>query len=181
VGDVDLNRGRLRFVHRPDRDTPLKNGVDGERIVGIPEQTASHIRGWLRNRPKVQDDYGRDPLFTTQNGRAARTTLRESCYYATIPCHVVDCPHDQKKRTCDWSSLRYASPCPSSRSPHQVRTGSIVWQINQGIPKDVVAERANVSVDVLEQHYDHPTAEEAFLERRKRFVSHLDFDYDSKK
>ena len=56
-----------------------------------------------------------------------------------------------------------------------------MWQINQGIPKDVVAERANVSVDVLEQHYDHPTAEEAFLERRKRFVSHLDFDYDSKK
>jgi hypothetical protein len=58
-----------------------------------------------------------------------------------------------------------------SRSPHQVRIGSITWQLNRGIPREVVVERVKTSVQILKRHYDQPTKREELEERRRH---HLD-------
>lgn len=67
------------------------------------------------------------------------------------------------------------SKYPSSRSPRQVRTGSITWQLNRGIPIEVVAERVNTSVRMLKRYYDQPTRLEELEERRREHVDELEF------
>ncbi|MFC6785107.1 tyrosine-type recombinase/integrase [Halobaculum halobium] len=179
VSDVDRSAGVLEFRHRPDADTPLKNGVEGERDVGIPDATVEVLDEWISvQRPQVRDDHGRAPLLPTTHGRVSLTTLRNWCYYATVPCRYQDCPHGEKQATCDWFAGRGASQCPSSRSPHQVRSGSISWQRNRGLGVEAVARRVNASVAVIEQHYDHPTKREEFRERESHLIDSLDLEAD---
>ncbi|WP_239638600.1 hypothetical protein [Halorubrum saccharovorum] len=63
------------------------------------------------------------------------------------------CPHDKDPDTCEWTRYVHLSKCPSSRSPHPIRTGSITWQLNQEIPPEV-AERVDATVKTIENHYD---------------------------
>ena len=97
-------------------------------------------------------------------------------YLATVPYLYSPCPHGNDPQTCDFLTYSTASKCPSSRSPHQVRTGAITWMRNQGIPADVVAERANISVSMLEKHYDKPEYVEEMEKRRRPYLDRLDFD-----
>jgi site-specific recombinase XerD len=177
LDDVDLEEGYVEFVHRPDEATPLKNGRDGERVVGIDEDVVDAIRTYIQgSRPRVTDDYGRRPVFATAHGRVATSTLRNTCYYATVPCRVDSCPHDRERRSCEWYSQTTASTCPSSRSPHQVRSGSIMWQLNRGLRADVVAARVNASVDVIDRYYDKVSKLDEFRERREKHLDALGFD-----
>lgn len=172
--DVDLDRGYVRFRHRPQSGTPLKNGPKGERTVTVPPDAADVVEQYLDDRHDVVDDYGRHPLFTTGRGRAANTTLREDCYFATVPCRYRDCPHGKEPSSCDWFHHRAASPCPSSRSPHQVRTGSITWHRTREVPVEIVSERANASPEVIRRHYDQPDTDER-IERQAPYLSNLRF------
>lgn len=95
---------------------------------------------------------------------------------ATIPCLPSPCPHGNKPETCDYLTYLTVSQCPSSRSPHQVRTGSITWQLNRGIPAERVAERVNTSVEVLLRHYDLQSKMEEMRERRRPYLNQLSFD-----
>lgn len=97
-------------------------------------------------------------------------------YLATVPCLHGPCPHGEDPETCEYLEYTKASQCPSSRSPHQVRTGSITWQLNREIPIERVAERVNTSVRTLKRHYDQPSTREAFEERRREYVDRLSFD-----
>jgi hypothetical protein len=97
-------------------------------------------------------------------------------YLGTLPCLHSPCPHGNDPETCDYVDYSKASKCPSSRSPHQVRTGSITWQLNRGVPIEVVAERVNTSVRTLKRHYDQPTKREELEERRRQYVDRLNFD-----
>ncbi|PSQ49959.1 hypothetical protein BRD19_02380 [Halobacteriales archaeon SW_7_65_23] len=99
-------------------------------------------------------------------------------YQATVPCLHTDCPHGRKRETCEFleDSYNNASKCPSSRSPHQVRTGSITWQRNCGVPADVVSRRVNSSVRVIEEHYDKPDEVEEMEKRRRQYIDRLDID-----
>lgn len=47
-----------------------------------------------------------------------------------------------------------ASTCPSSVSPHAIRRGSITYRLSEDVSEKVVSDRMNVSLDVLEKHYD---------------------------
>lgn len=53
-----------------------------------------------------------------------------------------------------------ASKCPSSVSSHPFRRGSITHYLNNEIPEIAVGDRANVSQEVLELHYDQRTKRE---------------------
>jgi site-specific recombinase XerD len=178
LDDVDLDEGYVQYRHRPAQDTPLKNRSSGERVVGLGEEVVAALRAWIRDgRPEsVLDDYGRAPLFATQHGRIAGSTLRETCYYATHPCRAVDCPHDQRRAECHHHSRMYGYGCPSARSPHEVRSGSITWQLHRGLPKDVVAARVDATIPVIERHYDQAKQLEEFRERRSQHLDRLQID-----
>ncbi|QLG27721.1 hypothetical protein HUG10_09220 [Halorarum halophilum] len=78
----------------------------------------------------------------------------------------------------------HASKCPSSRSPHKIRSGSITWQLNCGVPPEIVAERVNASVSTIKSHYDFATAEERWrryhdqMESRREHLDQFDFTDD---
>jgi site-specific recombinase XerD len=175
LDDVVLEGGYVEFHHRPDTDTPLKNGRDGERAVGISDHVVEALSAYIdQHRIDVADDYGRKPLFTTNQGRISANAVRTTSYYGTIPCRVQACPHGNERATCDFVAVNDSSKCPSSRSPHQIRSGSITWQLNRGVPADVVAERVNASVDIIEAHYDKADSVTKFQKRREHHLDKLE-------
>lgn len=166
----------LQFIHRPDRGTPLKNGRDGERAVGLTEYVVDVLDAYIANqRHEKFDDNGDAPLFASEVGRASPNAVRAWMYLATQPCLHSPCPHGNERKACEYVDYSKGSQCPSSRSPHQVRTGSITWQLNRGVPIEAVAERVNTSVRVLKRHYDQPTRIEELEERRREHVDRLGF------
>lgn len=174
----DFNRSEafVEFHHRPDTDTPLKNKRAGERPVALPVKTAAVVGEYIRNyRRDVTDDFGRQPLLATVQGRPAKGTTRTWSYLSTQPCLSQDCPHNRNRESCEWVSRPKASKCPSSRSPHRVRSGSITYQLNRGIPPAVVAARVNASVEVIEDHYDVATREARWNRYRERMASRRKF------
>jgi integrase len=177
LGDYDSDAGYLFFVHRPHQDTPLKNGSDGNRPVGLPRHVCDIIDGYIENhRHKQFDDCGRKPLITSQVGRASTNAIRAWMYLATMPCLHSPCPHGNERETCEYVDYSTASKCPSSRSPHQVRTGSITWHRHRGWPVDELSDRVNASARVIEEHYDKPDPFEALENRRREHVDRLGFD-----
>ncbi|WP_254823143.1 tyrosine-type recombinase/integrase [Haloglomus halophilum] len=174
VGDVDTDAGTVRFVHRPESDTTLKNGQKGERLVGIPDETATTVKRYLAlQRTELVDDHKRRPLLTTSRGRVSTNTIRKWIYYATAPCRASPCPHDRQRATCDWFDRTSANKCPSTLSPHRVRTGSITWQLNRGLDEHEVSRRVNASPETIRKHYDVADADEAFHKRRSETVTRL--------
>mgnify|MGYP000005858332 CR=1 FL=1 len=172
--DYDSDSGTLRFVNREDSGTRLKNGDQGERPVGIPSEVVDVLDEFIaRERPEKRDEHGRKPLFSCRQGRPSNTTVRAWAYMSTQPCEYRSCPHDRRRETCKYRRRNWASQCPSSRSPHQIRTGSITWQLNQGIPIEEVAERVNSSPDVIRRHYDVAGGEQRLEERRRKYMDNL--------
>ena len=166
--DFDADAQLLDFNHRPETGTPLKKKEDGERMVGLRSSVANILSEYIqKHRPDSHDDAGRQPLFATAQGRVSSNAFRSWCYYATLPCHHGPCPHGKQRETCDWVSHNHSSKCPSSRSPHQVRTGSITWHRDRGVPREVTADRTNASEETIDKHYDKPLKRQS-LERRRR-------------
>jgi len=184
IRDLDTTEGFVEFRHRPGTDTPLKNKTRGERPVALPDETASVVSEYIvGNRYDVRDEHGRQPLLASARGRPNANTIRVDCYLATRPCVRGTCPHGKEIEDCAWKDRDHVSKCPSTRSPHPVRTGSITWQLNQGVPREVVAERCDT--DQIEEFYDKPTEEERWRrfhdqmeQQRRRHVENLDSDND---
>ena len=169
--DLHLEDGYVMFRHRPKTGTPLKNKISGERPVGLPDGTIEALYTYIQDyRYDVTGDEGRAPLLASRQGRPGTNTMRNWSYDATLPCKHSACPHDKDRNTCSWTEYHQKSKCPSTRSPHQIRTGTITWLLNLGWPPEDVAERVNASVDTIEQHYDQadPT------ERRRRLLDRME-------
>jgi integrase len=178
VEDYQPDDQLVWFRHDPE-STPLKKKVDGERPVGLPAETCEVVDVWIEQvRPEKRDGQGRRPLLAGRQGRPANSTLQNWIYQATIPCVAGPCPHGKSPRTCEWTEHNSASKCPSSRSPHQVRTGSITWQLNSGLSYEAVGERVNSDPDTLRRYYDKASKVEKLEERRRAFVDQLEFDSD---
>jgi len=176
--DFDADEGIVEFVHRPSTGTPLKNKLDGERMVGVREPVVDAVEAYIdRNRDDVQDEHGRSPLFTTQRaGRPSKNALRHWCYITTLPCRAEPCPHERNEATCEYRSYTHSSKCPSSMSPHKIRTGSISWHRDCGFPKEVTAERVNASEDVIDEFYDKSSKRERMKLRRRPHLHKLDIE-----
>lgn len=181
--DIELDeKPYLRFRHRPDSGTPLKNKISGERSVAIGREMADVLRTYISEyRLEVRDDHGRQPLFTGNQGRPNSNTVRVWSYLATLPCQYGPCPHGRVPAGCDWTNYSQASKCPSSRSPHQIRTGTITWLLNRGWPAKEVSDRVNASIQTIEDHYDKADLQERRLrlhdrmeERRRPLLDNLD-------
>jgi site-specific recombinase XerD len=175
--DVELEEAYVRFVHRPDTGTALKNGLDGERVVGLTDAVVNVLQDYCENhRPDITDEHGRAPLFATRQGRPSTGSFREWMYHATQPCVHSPCPHGREIGTCEYRTYHKGSQCPSSRSPHQVRTGAITWMLNRGLPPTVVSDRVNATPDVIKRHYDKQKAVSEMEERRREYLDDLELE-----
>ena len=171
VGDFDSDAMCLDLRHRPESGTPLKNKQAAERSIAVGPHYCEVIEDYLaHNRRKVVDDNRRHPLVTSSQGRLSDGAVRETIYRVTQPCEIGDCPHDKDPETCEDRRHGKRAGCPSSRSPHGIRRGSITDHLRTGTPQEVVSDRANVSKGVLEQHYDERTEREK-MEIRRDFLS----------
>jgi len=180
IRETDSGERYLIFVNRPETDTRLKKGQSGERPVVLSDPVWDVVDAYIENyRLDVRDEHGRQPLITSQSGRPTTGTMRDWMYMATIPCRHGPCPHDKDPQTCEYTSYARVSGCPSSRAPHHVRTGSITWMLNRGIPVEVVAERVNSSASTIEEHYDKEDPVQEMLKRRETFLRDLDIDTES--
>ena len=180
LADVDLDEGVIHVNHRPESNTPLKNGLDGERVVGISKPVVDALQRYMaQQRPTTRQSNGRRPLFATEQGRISPTALRTTSYYATLPCRAMQCPHGRQQQSCEWFSTKRATNCPSSRSPHEIRSGSITWQLNSGVDPDVVAHRVNASRDIIEHHYDQAEEIDKWRQRQSSEEDKLGFDSDN--
>jgi integrase len=168
--DVELHGDSpgVEFVHRPEEDCPLKNKERGERWNAISQRVARVLRDYVDGpRNDVVDDYGREPLLTTQCGRPTVSTLRDTLYAATRPCwRGAECPHDRDPEDCEATYYKRASKCPSSRSPHDVRSGRVTAYRLKDVPRRVVSDRLDASDDVLDKHYDRRSEREKAEQRR---------------
>lgn len=171
VDDMHPDDHAIHLRHRPETGTALKNGEAGERMVYLGPKWYSVVQEYVAtNRHDVEDDHGRRPLITTKYGRASESTIYDTVHRATQPCRYDGCPHDRDPETCEAVGRpNTPSKCPSSRSPHAVRRGSITTDLNDEVPPEVVSERADVSLDVLYKHYDARTPREKMDIRRQHY------------
>lgn len=173
VGDYDPEAPCLEVRHRPETGTPLKNGKAAERSINVGTKYARIIEDYLADRRhEATDEFGREPLISSEQGRLTEAPIRETVYRWTRPCLFGDCPHDREPDDCEAVGTRRYNACPSSRSPHGVRRGALTRMLRQGTPEQVVSDRSDVSGDVLEQHYDRRTERER-MEIRRKFIKDL--------
>ena len=165
----DEEHPHLQLLHRPDTDTPLKNGRNGERPVSISSDACAVIDDYLENRrPDVTDEFDREPLLASQRGRISKSTIRKYVYKWSRPCATgKECPHDRNRDGCDAAiNLDQASKCPSSVTPHPIRRGYITRLLKEGVSVEVVSDRCNVSPVVIDEHYDVRTEDEKMRQRQ---------------
>lgn len=178
LGDVDLHGDRPRadgpavhFVHRPDKGTPLKNKEKGERWNAIGPHVAQVLEDYIEG-PRVDetDEHGRAPLVTTENGRVSTSCCRDTLYRVTRPCwRGEECPHDEDPDTCEWADYSKMSKCPSSRSPHDVRSGRVTAHRLADEDRSLVSDRMNASGEILDKHYDRRSKRQKAEQRRNFF------------
>lgn len=171
VDDLRHDEHAIAVTNRPDEDTKLKNGDDGERWVYLGPNWFQPIVDYLDNPDRLDrtDDCGRESLLTTEEGRPTGDTIYSWVNKLTQPCQIGECPHDREPETCEAFGDRHqASKCPSARSPHAIRRGSITYHLNQKISPEAVSERCDVSLEVLYQHYDVRTKREKMTVRKSK-------------
>lgn len=169
VNDFDVDERSLSFKHRPESDTPLKNGESGQRVISLTPHVARVIEDYIKgpNRHRVTDDHNRDPLLTTKNGRVALSTIQNWVYKWTRPCVIGEaCPHGYDVESCEFLRSDSASGCPSSVSPHAVRTGSITAFLDSGTPKEILGDRADVTPEIMDVNYDKASPRQQMRRRR---------------
>ena len=167
--DIHTSAGYAELRHRPESDTPLKNGQQSNRDIALTAQACAVIDDYIdQYRHSVEDDYGREPLLTTKFGRMTVNTFRYHLYQMTRPCMAGrECPHGREPDDCEATEIRHAaSKCPDSVSPHAVRRGAITHYLLQETPKGVVSDRMDVSEEVLDRSYDERSLNEKMQQRR---------------
>jgi len=167
LDDFEAEDGTVKFISRPESETRLKNGQNGERMNVLDEATVDVLRDYIREHRKPrEDDFGRSPLFTTKFGRPTASTVRRTAYVLTQPCSRGSCPHGEEPETCQFLEHGHESKCPSSLSPHPIRTGRITDLRNRGVRIAHVAGRVDAMPDTIRAYYDKPDLGEDLARRR---------------
>ncbi|MFC7230105.1 site-specific integrase (plasmid) [Salinirubellus salinus] len=172
VEDIHTGDGWLDVQHRPETNTPLKNGNDGERPVSISPRVADLLSEHLHHRRiDKDDDSGRTPFFTSRYGRRSATNIRMIVYRWTRPCVIgQECPVGRDPAECEAAvDNRLAGKCPESVSPHAIRRGAITHFLSEDVEPTDVSARADVSMGVLRKHYDVRTPHDKMNQRRGSF------------
>jgi len=178
VSDFDPDHGDgpiLKFRNRKAQGTPLKLRNKSERNVSINEDLRDVLIDYISGkREDVTDEFGRQPLFCTPEQRLTRQRAYKDFVALTRPCVTTGtCPHNREIDHCEAAQKKkVAFGCPSTVSLHPIRRGSITYHIERGWPKEKLSERVDVSVDVLNKHYDARTKEQE-RQGRKEYLDLL--------
>jgi integrase len=175
LDDVDIDEELLELRHRPESGTTLKNQYASERLVAVKPTTATILNDYIEHTRVDQcDEFDRDPLITTQNGRVGSSVIRKHSYGLTRPCKQgLECPHDRDPDSCDAAQCKSdAYGCPSSKSPHTWRRGHITHLLENDVPPEVVSGRADVTPEVIEDHYDSRD-ERTRVEQRRGYLDNI--------
>jgi len=164
----------VELHHRPaeeHRGTPLKNREGSEREVNLHDWVVEVIDDYIKGRRKDRTDKGgRSSLLTSNQGRAHRNTLRRQIRAITRPCYYTgECPIDREIEECVATEYDKAAKCPEGIKPHSIRRSAITAWLNDGHAKEIVSDRMDVSVKVLDKHYDQRTEEQKRELRRDLF------------
>lgn len=161
----------VELHHQPETGTPLKNGTSSEREVNLSLWMCDLLDDYIGGkRDDTLDKYGREPLFTTEFGRASHSNIREHVTQLTRPCEYSnECPHDREIPGCEATTRVYAARCPSSIPPHDLRRSSVTYMLDKGHRKELVADRVDMSVRNMEKHYDKRTESQKRESRRSEF------------
>lgn len=160
VSDVHADERWLNVAHRPETGTPLKNKAKSERQINLHDWVAELIDDWVSDRrPDVVDDFGREPVISTAEGRASRSTIRSVVYKLTA-CGDVG-------QGCQCSD--YPSKCEKAVSPHDIRRSSISAWLDKGVEPSLLSDRVDTSKEMMDKHYDVRTEEEKRQRRRDAF------------
>ena len=186
--DYNDEEKTIEFHHReekPDKgdDTTLKNRHSSERVVNLPNYHCTLIDDYIENtRHSVLDRFGRKPLLTSPSGRPQKTTLRTDIYKMSRPCVFQnECTVDGiNKNNCEATKNRHAHACDGNYPTHPFRRWSIMNQLNEGLLEEHVSSRADVSVPVLEEHYDQ-RSERRKAEVRRKFLKKTMSGYENNK
>lgn len=159
------------FQHRPElgAGTRLKKAIESERPVGLDREVADRIEEYIEVNRIPGENEGRRPLLTTDAGDTPRIsggTVRREIYKITQPCLFGTCPHDREPETCEAKEHGKGARCPSSRSPHPIRSGVITYLRDQGWPPEAVGERVDATPETIRLHYDLPDAIRRMQSRR---------------
>jgi site-specific recombinase XerD len=162
VDDYHSDEQYVEVHHRPETDTPLKNKSNADREVNLHDWVCEILNDYIEiHRDRVTDEYGREPLFTSQHGRPVNSNLRANINALTRPCHYSgECPHGREIPECEATTMEKAQRCPSSVPPHALRRSAITAWLNNGHNKELLSDRMNVSTKTLEKHYDARTLDE---------------------
>ncbi|WP_156587366.1 tyrosine-type recombinase/integrase [Halorubrum sp. CBA1125] len=171
VDDLRPEDDAIVIRHRPEGGTKLKNGNDGERWVYLGPKWYQIVEDYVsQRRLSKTDEYGREPLLTTRNGRPHPTTITDNCYRVTRTCQMTgECPVGRDIEEC--KGTRHPGYCPVKRGPHAFRRSAISEHLRLGTDPDVVSERMNVSLKVLYRHYDVRTNREKMSVRKDEIPS----------
>jgi len=179
VSDFDYEDRVLQY--ETQETTPLKNDEGSEREITLYGDVPEIIQDYLKDQRRAEtDDEGREPLLSKGDGRMSPSTLQKIAYKWTRPCKVgLGCPHDRDPEDCEAAQKNNSAfKCPSSRSPHHIRTGYITDQKNRGVSAEGVEQRCDVSPRVQKLHYDLPDDTEE-RERFEKEFQDADDDPDS--
>jgi hypothetical protein len=69
--------------------------------------------------------------------------------------------------------------CPSSRSPHAIRTGSVTCHLNSGLDFEQVATRVDATTLTIRRHYDAADQSEEYEQRHQQAEQTLDISGDT--
>lgn len=176
--DTKLDQDAAAALLAEYRDNPQLFGTRNHVLLELVWHTGARANGIVALDVQDMRETDAGERYLAFVNRPETGTIRDWMYMATVPCLHSPCPHDRDPETCEYTSYQHASGCPSSRSPHHVRTGAITWMRNRGIPAEIVAERVNASVETIEQHYDKEEPIAKMIERRDPYFADLDIDTD---
>ncbi|WP_254822763.1 tyrosine-type recombinase/integrase [Haloglomus halophilum] len=160
--DVKPRDGIIQLRNRPEESgVRLKKGNKGERDVNIKPEIMGVVTDYINEHRTVPQD-GTDALLTSWAGRIDDSTLYRDIAGLTKCGECID-------DSGDALTKQNASDCPESIGCHDLRRVAITRMRDNGVSWDVISGRVNATVQMLKQHYDSPTFEQA-AERRKEEV-----------
>lgn len=109
--------------------------------------------------------------MSSHGKRCESSTIQWNVCTATRPCHYTgECPKDRDLEECEATFYNTASKCPGSVSLRALRRGYVTEALNAGQPKDVAADRVDMTHEVMDKHYDKATKNEQMEQREERLV-----------